>query len=170
MPLAAIEAELSNAAQFCLSRYAAAREAICQVIGAEDIEDVAVFHERYLPLLSSEIHRRLNGTSVYVNYDWSLSLTLRHNAGLKSVLIAYPDEAENTSFVYGLAVHHRCRRTWPSILMRYYAAHHLARCGYEFVSFQTLHDNTDAIRLARRALKTSRIESLRNRRMFNDGE
>lgn len=151
VPLSAIEAELSRAAKFCLARYAAARLAICNSIETDDLQEVTLFHEEYLPLLLSEIGHRLNGTSTFVNYDWSLSLALRHGGDLKAMMLAYPDEAANTCFVYGLAVHHTCRRSWPSILMRYYAARHLIRSGYEFASFQALHDNPDATRLAQRA-------------------
>lgn len=155
VPLSAIEGELSRAAGFCLARYRAARVATCNAIRAHDLEEILLFHEEYLPLLTSEIRHRLNGTSTYVNYDWSLSLALRLDRDLKAILLAYPDEAANTVFVYGLAVHHACRRSWPSILMRYYAARHLIQHGYEFASFQALDENPDATRLAERASRTA---------------
>lgn len=158
-PLAAIEAELNPAAQFCLERYSAAREARYRVLGPEDIAEVAAFHERYLPLLSTEIRHRLTGNSNYINYDWSMSITLRHEGVLKAILIAYADEAINTAFVYGLAVDHQSRRSWPSVMIRYYGARHLMQCGYEAASFQALHNNPDAIRLALRALKNAPVES-----------
>lgn len=154
--LAAIEAELSRAAKFCLSRYPSARVATCRPIGRDDVEEVTLFHELYLPLLSSEIEHRLNGTSTYVNYDWSLSLVLRHERDLMAILLAYPDDVANTAFVYGLAVHHTSRRSWPSILMRSYAARHLMMRGYEFASYLPLDENRDATRLAERASRTMR--------------
>ena len=110
VPLAAIEAELSRAAKFCLSRYPAAPMATCRTISRDDVEEVRIFHELYLPLQSSEIRHRLNGTSKYVNYDWSISLVLRHGRELTAILLAYPDDVANSVFVYGLAVHHSCRR------------------------------------------------------------